>query len=84
MHIQWPEGKIATSVTFQLLTAGPTVKLIQDQYTKPPTTFQFLKQIQLCAASINTTIVIIIIGVFFIHLYPRNQGFSKLFNSKKK
>jgi hypothetical protein len=59
--------KIVTSVTFQLLPAGPTVKLLQDQYTKPPTTFQFLEQIQLCEASINTTIIIII-GVFFISI----------------
>jgi hypothetical protein len=63
--------KIVTSVTFQLLPAGPTVKLLQDQYTKPQTTFQFLKQRQLCEASISTTIVIII-GVFFIHFYPCN------------
>jgi hypothetical protein len=77
--------KFVTSVTFQFCPAGPTVKLLHDCYiyTKQSTTFQFLKQLQLCAARINHTTVGII-GVFFIYFYPYNQRFSKLFNSKKK
>jgi hypothetical protein len=62
MYSGWKK-KIVASVTFQLLPADPTVNLLKDQYTQPPTSFQFLKQIQLCAASVNTMIVIII-GVF--------------------
>jgi hypothetical protein len=75
--------KVMTSVTFQFCPAGPTVKLLHDRYTKQSTTFQFLKQLQLCAARINHT-TFGILGVFFIYFYPCNQRFSKLFNSKKK
>jgi hypothetical protein len=71
-----------TSVTFQFCPAGPTVKLL-DRYTKQSTTFQFLKQLQLCAARINH-MTVGIICVFFIYFYPCNQlRFSKLFNRKK-
>jgi hypothetical protein len=77
--------KVVTSVTFQFCPAGPTVELLHvNRYTKQSTiTFQFLKQLQLCAARINHK-TIGIIGVSFIYVYPCNQRFSKLFNYSKK
>jgi hypothetical protein len=56
--------QVVTSVTFQLCPVDPTVKLHHDRYTKQSKTFQFLKQLQLGAASINHTMVGIIGGSF--------------------